>query len=387
MSSIFNAILLGIASGQKSLKEVESLTDNLTLAARKLLKIKRRLSDTTMRDFLMKFEADDIRTLIYRSVHEMRKNKVLKPVGVPIGVVAMDGKVTPIRMGDDNITQKNGKQNLMRTVTSTLTSAVSKPVIDTHPIPPSTNEMGTFIPAFNKLIKVYGNNLFDLVTYDAGANSLLNATWVSKSGKSYLFSLKGDQPTLHKLAENYLHNHSARQEVHEHEEKKRGEIIVSTTYVCTSPLLIKASGDWKHLTQMVLVTRRVIDKEGNLISIGNRYYVTNLDKDKLTGEELYRVIRGHWNVENNCHCTWDKSFEEDDHHWIEDPQGNLVILLLRRLVYNMMAYYRTRTHRSEKKCTIPWKDLMREIYILLLQFNEKIYELTVAKSGLAPGVP
>jgi predicted transposase YbfD/YdcC len=388
MPSIFNATLLGIASGQKSLKEVESLTDALLLTSKKLLSIKKRLPDTTLRDFFMKLGVDNVRTLIWRSVHQMRKKKALKPIGLPINVVAMDGKVTALRMKDDNITQKNGTQNLMRTVTSTLTSAASKPVLDTYPIPPTTNEMATFVPAFNGLLKVYGTKLFDLVTYDAGANSLFNATWVSKNDKSYLFSLKGDQSKLHALAENYLHNDLCRKKVHEHDEKRGGNIVISTTYTCSSQSLLKACGEWReHLTQMIMVERTVLDKDGNLISMGNRYYVTNINLDTLTGEQLYRVIRGHWNVENNCHCVWDKSFKEDERHWIEAPHGNLVVLLLRRLVYNMLGYYRIRTQRSEKKRAIPWKDLMQQIYVFLLQLDAMIYKSAISKSAQPASVP
>ena len=37
-------------------------------------------------------------------------------------------------------------------------------------------------------------------------------------------------------------------------------------------------------------------------------------------------------MENQCHGTWDTVFEEDDRPWIKnEPQGTLVVMLLRRV--------------------------------------------------------
>ena len=76
LESLINGLLLGLASGQKSLKDVENLTDNLPRAAQKLLQIKRRISDTTLRDFLVKVDKKEFKTLLHRSVHQLRRNRL-----------------------------------------------------------------------------------------------------------------------------------------------------------------------------------------------------------------------------------------------------------------------------------------------------------------------
>ena len=63
---------------------------------------------------------------------------------------------------------------------------------------------------------------------------------------------------------------------------------------------------------------------------------------------------------HQCHGTWDVAFEEDDRPWItNDPQGTLVVMLLRRMAFNMLALFRSVAQRSEEKRRVPWKDIMR----------------------------
>tara|TARA_Y100000031_G_C8211511_1_gene381195 strand:+ start:198 stop:1457 length:1260 start_codon:yes stop_codon:yes gene_type:complete len=373
LSTLVNAVIMGMASGLKSLKEVENLTENLSLPARKLLAIKKRIPDTTLRDFLMKLENKSCLTLLYRSIHHMRRQKALIPVGLPFGVVAMDGKTTSLKQAQKEITQKRGEVNVIQTITSTLTSAATKPCINASLIPPKTNESGHFKAAFDELLNVYGTKLFQVVTYDAGVTSLENATWVHAHGKNYLLSLKENQKNLHKLAERHLNNVSSRTQLHTQQEKVSGKIITNTLYSCTSKYLIRNSG-WSHLTQVLMVERKVSDQAGSPTIIGNRYFVTNLDQSQLNGRQTYQVIRNHWAVENNCHCVFDKSFSEDDRHWIESPSGNLNILILRRLVYNLLGQFRGRTQRAIWKRNAGWKDLFSRIQINFLQLCDTVYK-------------
>ncbi len=71
-------------------------------------------------------------------------------------------------------------------------------------------------------------------------------------------------------------------------------------------------------------------------------------------------MRRHWGVENDCHKTFDVAFGEDDHPRIEmAPQGTLVVLLLRRLAYNLLSLFRSVTQRSDERRAMPWAELMR----------------------------
>lgn len=120
---------------------------------------------------------------------------------------------------------------------------------------------------------------------------------------------------------------------------------------------------WPHWTGARMLIRLQwvrLDQDGKPVETEERYYVTSLTADKLTGEQWIRVLRGHWAVENNCHNTWDAVFEEDDHPWIvKAPRGTLVLMMLRRIAYNVLALMRAVSMRPTNGPLHPWRTLMR----------------------------
>jgi len=78
------------------------------------------------------------------------------------------------------------------------------------------------------------------------------------------------------------------------------------------------------------------------------------------------LIRRHWGVETT-HQTLDVAFEDDDHPWIEqNPRGMLVVAILRRIAYTLLALFRGVTQRSGERRAMPWKLLLRNIHTALL---------------------
>ena len=96
-------------------------------------------------------------------------------------------------------------------------------------------------------------------------------------------------------------------------------------------------------------------------------FVSSLPASRLTRAQWLRIVRLMWGVENAVHCTLDKSMREDEHPWIEaDPKAALVIALLRRVAYNLLALFRSVTLRSEHARSTPWKQIMRWVELALL---------------------
>ena len=86
---------------------------------------------------------------------------------------------------------------------------------------------------------------------------------------------------------------------------------------------------------------------------------SSLNPKRLTAAQWLLIARRHWAVENENHNTFDTAFKEDDRPWIEaDANGMLVVLLLRRIAYTMLALFRSVTLRSEKNRAMRWKDLL-----------------------------
>ena len=128
---------------------------------------------------------------------------------------------------------------------------------------------------------------------------------------------------------------------------------------------------WDHLQTVVRVQSDKRDIEtGAALEQDDRYFLSSLQRDALTDEQWLLLVRRHWGVENDCHQIWDKIFREDDKPWIEAgegaSQGTVVVMLLRRIGYNLLALFRSVTQRSEERRQMPWKDLVRWVYNTLI---------------------
>ena len=322
-AQILRAALVGLMAGCKGLREVEGLTGNLSVASRRQLKLPRRLADTTMRDALCGVALDGLRRALHRLVHAAWRRKALAPVGLPLSVVAMDGKVTMLPTLNQPFVQNQHPEKglpygLVRTVTCALVSAAGRPCIDAIPVPEHTNEVGHFQAAFRSLVETYGG-LFDLVSYDAGGFSRANADAVVATGKDYIFALKDEHRTMFRLAEELL----ATEPVVDRTEDR----LDQATAVVRSLKLLQANPSWSHgdgkgpskstwpHARAFLSVEYVRVREGVEEERFERMYVTSLAPSRLTTREWLELVRRHWAVENNNHHTLDSAFREDDRPW------------------------------------------------------------------------
>lgn len=374
LATLLRAVLVGLAAGLRSLAEVEHLTAELARPLRRHLGLGRRVADTTLRDALVQVDPATLRPLLHAQVHEAQRRKALVPHGLPFGVVALDGKATAATAWDDTYAQRQphsaalGACGLVRTVTCTLVSSRVKVCLDALSIPPATNEMGFFPTALDQLCTAYpGHGLFGLVSYDAGACSLANATAVAARDLYYLFGLKATQPTLLHEAQRLLGHLPVTQAAATTEDvtgtgSERRYLFVTAEM---------AGYEWPHLATVVRVRSERYDAAGRLVATADRYYLSSVPTARLTAAQWLLLIRRHWGVENECHGTWDKLFAEDRHPWISAaPQGMLVVMLLRRLAYNLLALWRGVTQRGDEQRQTPWRDVMRWIYNTLIAARE-----------------
>ena len=369
MGQILRATLIGLMAGCKNLWETEELTESLSPAMRREIGLPRRIADTTMRDALCKAGlVQGLRVSLHRGVRAAWRRKALKPVGLPIGVAALDGKVTalPCLNGEyiqNRIPEEGMPYGLVRTVSCALISAAGRPCIDVIPIPAATNEMGHFQAAFTSLVKTH-RKLFQMVTYDAGALSEANGQTVVDANKDYLFALKNEHRTMFKLASELL----AAQAV-----VARTVDVLDTKTTVTRTLKLLAvdpswsyddskgpeESVWRH-AQSFLAVESVTLREGVVVENEVRLFVSSRAPGRLTPRQWLYVVRAHWYVENNVHNTLDTAFAEDDWPWIEaDERGMLAVLVLRRIAYTLLALFKAVTQRSEQRRAMRWKALLR----------------------------
>jgi hypothetical protein len=370
LPTLLRTVVVGALSGRKSLAEVESMTEEMSTTAMRMLGVGRRVPDTTLRDLLCGLAPDEVRRSLHALIRSAHRRKALAPVDLPFGVVAMDGKGTALPSCDDRYAQRqtHGEDGallgVLRTTTCTLVSSTSKVCIDAIPIDASTNEMGHFARSLASLIKAYGSlGLFKLVSYDAGATSIDNASAVRSHGLHYLFALNDSQPTLYVEAKRLLADLDASQAAACSEDVVGAATVHRRVYFTEQ---MAGFMGWEHMTTVVRVESEILDRRGKRLSQESRYFLSSLMSSELTPKRWLRVVRLHWAVENNCHNTFDTAFEEDDRPWIESsPRGALVVALLRRVAYDMLALFRSVTLRSAERAT-PWRDLLRSMHNALI---------------------
>lgn len=357
LSSILTTVLLALATGRLSLKDMELQSDLLSLEMKKKLKHRGRLPDTTVRSVLMKLDHESLRGLLFRQVRSAHRSKQLEPAGFPLGQCAIDGKYSVTKIPDGPHAQNMKGHYELRTMTAALVSAKAPVVMDAMPVRAGTNEMGTFAAVLKTLNREYGrSDLIELVSADAGMTSLENADLVIEKGWNYLFSLKGGQPTLLNEADRLLGPRleqpalASTLDVTDNQTTELRELWITED----------ASGyhGWGHLKTVIRIRHTTLKSIGPAKLGEDRYFLSSLAADALSPAHWLRAVRNHWRVENDVHCTLDRSYKEDDRPWIYATPGQLSVTILRRVMFNMMAIYRNVSLRGERKGDVPWRTLI-----------------------------
>jgi hypothetical protein len=374
LSTLLRAVLGGLLAGARSLADVETQSERLSRPLRRLLGVRRRVADTTLRDALCSLEPDELRKPLHALVYAAQRRKSLAPDELPFGVVSLDGKHFSLPTSDDYYAQRQTHAEhaplvgVVRTVTATLTSIAAQPIIDVTPIPAHTNEMGIFELALDRLCQAYaGLDLFQLVTYDAGACSKANARAVRDRELHYLFVLKSSQLSLYAEAQLWLGSRSADTADVTREDCQRGQRVVRRLYLGEATA---APEGWEHLRSVVRVQTQTFDASNQLLGCDDRYLISSLPRYRLTTDHWLLVVRRHWGVETS-HQILDGAFAEDDHPWIcQNPRGALVVAILRRIAYTLLTLFRSVTQRSDERRRAPWKLLMLDVLTAFLSTNE-----------------
>ncbi len=237
------------------------------------------------------------------------RRKALKPVGLPIGIVAVDGK--SVWTGDEKVNdfcQRSHKESGMpywnfRVLRAVLVSAAAPVCLDQAPIPAETNDMGAFPDFFLSLRREYSRSqLFEVVTMDAGFCSEQNARLVDEAGYGYVMGLKGNQPELLAEAQRILMPLADETPPHASSswEREDGRAVQRRFWRTRE---MAAWLDWSHLRQVWLVRKVARGQKGEETVVEDRLFVTNLPVGRLDPDQCLTVVRRHWRIENDCYNT------------------------------------------------------------------------------------
>ena len=375
LPTILKHVLVGIMAGKKGLAEVEENLSGISIFMRKALGFFRRIPDTTMRGALVKVGIDSLRTVLHQTVFLAIRRKALNIVEeLPFHIVALDGKKTCTRIDDDGkfaqkVSDYEGEipKFSVATITACLISTASKICLDAIPMPAKTNENGFFQFVLQSFLDTYGD-FAKMFTYDAGANAKDNADFVALNNLFYLFAIKGEQPTLFERAKAFLASLGSDLAVAVSDEILSGKRVIRRIWITTD---MAGFHGWTHLQVAMRVECQIFDpKTGKLERTYSRFFISNAPLETLTAEQWLLVVRSHWAVENNCHNTFDKIFQEDKRPYILQPHGMLVVMLLRRIAYNLLSLFRCVTQKADEKRKMPWKSLMNSVLLMLVKLEQ-----------------
>jgi len=365
LGQLLNAVFAGLLANCPTLRDVEALTEEMGPAGRKY--VPRRVPDTTLWQLMGKLRPQELRAKNQAQVRAAWRSKSLSPVGLPCGVVAIDGKgLGALEHDAEGTAQKAHRSHdgspywLSRALRAVLTSAQAKPCLDQVSIGSKTNEMASFGAFFDELVGAYGaGDLFEIVSVDAGMTSHANADRVHAANKAYVMALKGTQPELLAEAHRRLGSRRLDPDFETEAEVYQGRRVRRRLYRTTD---MAGYNDWAHLRQVWRVEQETCDADGKLVEREDRYFLSNLPVGRLTLAQILLVVRGHWGIENDCFWTLDTQWREDAVPWCSQGLAVEVLSWLRLMAYNLLqfarrAHLRLRDDQGTLAAPPPWRRL------------------------------
>ncbi len=94
---------------------------------------------------------------------------------------------------------------------------------------------------------------------------------------------------------------------------------------------------------MLLLVRQQYWADDGSLEEEYRYFITSLDTTVFTFQQLLRLVRVHWGIENRHHWTLDVVLGEDERQPCRPTRTALeVVAWLRALAFNLLSCFRAR---------------------------------------------
>jgi predicted transposase YbfD/YdcC len=197
-----------------------------------------------------------------------------------------------------------------------------------------SNEI-TAVPKVLEMLDIKGAT----ITVDALNTQKTIAQQIIKDGGDYLMAVKDNHPDLHDsirrhLDEMILEKFAGVEHVY-YESVDGGHGRIDTRRVWATQQIDWLGGreQWSHLTSVAVVesVRHVLGKDKPKPT--RRYYISSIKPE--SGEQVAKLIRNHWSIENSQHWSLDMAFNEDQSR-VRKDHGDQNLAVLRRIALGLL---------------------------------------------------
>ncbi len=381
------ALLAGVCAQRESMRDVEKLSAQLALGRRG-----EGISDGALSHLLALSGEHDFDALQVRTVKDIGRRGGLSHPGLGRHWTAIDGKYSILNHHCDGLAQKftgdAGVYWRLGVLRAVLVSAPSRPALGQWPMEPvqtdetdpdelkHTGEITNLPPFVTWLREQYGDVTSNF-TLDAGLWSKALFLSMDAQGLGIFAGLKNNKPDLFAEVERVLTI-----------ERRRQSPLAETDWEpCPAGRIrrrlwrstaLQGWNGWTHLRQ-VLVVEQTTDRRDGTLHTEFRYFVTNATTGMLWPQQLLRLVRQHWGIENDCNWTFDTQFGEDSGAWCTQNRAMLVLGVLRMIAYNLLQQLRKshvlvrRPHSASTPR--PWRDLFEHIHQCLLRQGRRLRQM------------
>lgn len=193
-----------------------------------------------------------------------------------------------------------------------------------------SNEI-TAIPELLKMLDITGC----VITLDAMGCQKKIASQIITQGGNYLLALKGNQGNFFRGVQDWfeqaIENHFDGVEFKRHQTIESSHHRIEKRECFTVPVEalegVIEKEKWMGLKSIVMIVSH--RKSWNQETQETRFYISSLNSD---AEEMLRMIRSHWGIENSLHWTLDVTYREDDSRIRQGHSGENFALLRRMTV-------------------------------------------------------
>ena len=181
---------------------------------------------------------------------------------------------------------------------------------------------------------------------------------IRAKGGDYLMALKKNQPTLYTICNQYFEEYPLNQTHHQTQDNAHGRYEYRYYQALSTALFdVKKFTEYSGLQQLIKVTRTRIERRKEKATTQTHYYITS---SKKPIEALAKIVRGHWNIENQLHWVLDVVFKEDESRKRTGNQASN-FSVIRKAVLNMVNQYKGKKSIKAWRMACAISDKNREI--------------------------